>query len=80
MKGKSLFVIVLVYFVDCMSTHELTVIICEFWDLMHLQLCCTQLLGSANTAVIALKNPNLTYYSYEWHFALPMVQDQQPKM
>ena len=31
-----MFVIALVYFIDCMCMHELTVIICEFWDLMQL--------------------------------------------
>ena len=44
---KIKFVIALVYFVDCMCTHEPTVAIREFWDLMHLQLCwhsCAQLL------------------------------------
>ena len=36
MKGKSKFVIALVYFVDSTLTSELTVIIREFWDLVHL--------------------------------------------
>ena len=39
MKDMSKFVIVLVYFKDNTLTSELTVIIHEFWDLVHLQLC-----------------------------------------
>ena len=39
MKGMFKLVIVLVYFIDSTLTSELTVIIHEFWDLVHLQLC-----------------------------------------
>ena len=39
MKGMFKFVIVLVYFIDSTLTSELTVIIHEFWDLVHLKLC-----------------------------------------
>ena len=40
MKGKSkLYVVALVYFIDSTHTSGLTVIICQFLCLVHLQLC-----------------------------------------
>ena len=64
-----MFVIALVYFIDCMSTHELTVITCEFWDLMHLQMCWALMCPAAlvhthaSTAVHSkTQNPHVLFF------------------